>query len=213
MMKNIIRGATFVLVIAMLTGCANAKLYKSRQAHSLTVAGIKETAVEASEKQSAVIARKIREQQQDRTTTVLTREVIPSSETKVDIPVQNLLELPEGAGYTSKEGQVSVNVQKLGNKISVTGKCDSIARQCLFYENEVFRQRGEVDSLRQVISRLEATSSQKDEIHEKGDVMVESLEEKPPATWYKWLLVGFLAGLLVTAPVNKLKNKLLTFLK
>lgn len=212
-MRNIIRGATFVLVIAMLTGCANAKLYKSRQARSLTVAGIKETAVEASEKQSDVIARKIREQRQDRTTTVLTREVIPSSETKVDIPVQNLLELPEGAGYTSKEGQVSVNVQKLGNKISVTGKCDSIARQCLFYENEVFRQRGEVDSLRQVISRLEATSSQKDEIHEKGDVMVESLEEKPPATWYKWLLVGFVAGLMVTAPVNKLKNKLLTFLK
>ena len=57
---------------------------------------------------------------------------IPESEAKVDVPIQNLLNLPDGAGYTAKDGQASVSVQRHGDNITVTGKCDSIARQCLF---------------------------------------------------------------------------------
>lgn len=69
---------------------------------------------------------------QGQTITALTREGIPESEAKVDVPIQNLLNLPDGAGYTAKDGQASVSVQRHGDNITVTGKCDSIARQCLF---------------------------------------------------------------------------------
>ena len=138
---------------------------------------------------------------------------IPESEAKVDVPIQNLLNLPDGAGYTAKDGQASVSVQRHGDNITVTGKCDSIARQCLFYEREVFRQRNEVDSLKQVISRMEQTSSRSDETYKAESDAAQSIKEKPPATWYKWLLAGFVGGLLLTSPLKKLKNRILTFLK
>jgi hypothetical protein len=131
----------------------------------------------------------------------------------VDVPIQNLLNLPDGAGYTAKDGQASVSVQRHGDNITVTGKCDSIARQCLFYEREVFRQRNEVDSLKRVISRMEQTSGRRDETYKAESDAAESIKEKPPATWYKWLLAGFVGGLLLTSPLKKLKNRILTFLK
>ena len=150
---------------------------------------------------------------QGQTITALTREGIPESEAKVDVPIQNLLNLPDGAGYTAKDGQASVSVQRHGDNITVTGKCDSIARQCLFYEREVFRQRSEVDSLKRVISRMEQRASQSDEFYNEDSDAVQNIKEKPPATWYKWLLVGFVASLLLTSPLKKLKNRVLTFIK
>ena len=141
-MRNPIRGVTLVLLIAVfcLMGCATAKLTKSQQSHTLTEQTKSGTTTGVTGEQSDV--------------TALTREGIPESEAKVDVPIQNLLNLPDGAGYTAKDGQASVSVQRHGDNITVTGKCDSIARQCLFYEREVFRQRNEVDSLKRVISRM-----------------------------------------------------------
>ena len=149
MMRNPIRGVTLVLLIAVfcLMGRATAKLTKRQQSHT-GVTG----------EQSDVTAQRTGELLQGQTITALTREGIPESEAKVDVPIQNLLNLPDGAGYTTKDGQASVSVQRHGDNITVKGKCDSIARQCLFYEREV------------------------------GD-------------------------LLLTSPLKKLKNRILTFLK
>ena len=200
MMRNPIRGATLVLLIAVfcLMGCATAKLTKSQQSHTLTEQTKSGTTTGVTGEQ---------------TITALTREGIPESEAKVDVPIQNLLNLPDGAGYTAKDGQASVSVQRHGDNITVKGKCDSIARQCLFYEREVFRQRNEVDSLKQVISRMEQTSSRSDETYKAESDAAQSIKEKPPATWYKWVLAGFVGGLLLTSPLKKLKNRILTFLK
>lgn len=212
MMRNLIRGATLALIIAVfiLTGCATAKLTKNRQSHTLTEQTKSGTTTGVTGEQSDVTAQRTGELLQGQTITVLTQEGIPESEAKVDVPIQNLLNLPDGAGYTAKDGQASVSVQRHGDNITVTGKCDSIARQCLFYEREVFRQRSEVDSLKRVISRMEQTASQSDEIYNEDSDAVQNIKEKPPATWYKWLLAGFVAGLLLTSP---LKNRVLTFIK
>ena len=159
-MRNLIRGATLALIIAVfiLTGCATAKLTKNRQSHTLTEQTKSGTTTGVTGEQSDVTAQRTGELLQGQTITALTREGIPESEAKVDVPIQNLLNLPDGAGYTAKDGQASVSVQRHGDNITVTGKCDSIARQCLFYEREVFRQRSEVDSLKRVISRMEQTA-------------------------------------------------------
>lgn len=214
-MRNPIRGATLVLLIAVfcLMGCATAKLTKNRQSYTLTGQMKSGTTTGVTGERSDVTAQRMGELLQGQTITALTREGIPESEAKVDVPIQNLLNLPDGAGYTVKDGQASVNVQRHGDNITVTGKCDSIARQCLFYEREVFRQRSEVDSLKQVISRMEQTGSRSDETYRAESGASQSIKEKPPATWYKWLLVGFVACLLLTSSLKKLKNRILTFLK
>ena len=215
MMRNPIRGVTLVLLIAVfcLMGCATAKLTKNLQSHTLTEQTKSGTTTGATGEQSDVTAQRTGELLQGQTITALTQEGIPESEAKVDVPIQNLLNLPDGAGYTAKDGQASVSVQRYGDNITVIGKCDSIARQCLFYEREVFRQRSEVDSLKRVISRMEQTSSRSDEIYKAESDAAQSIKEKPPATWYKWLLVGFVGGLLLTSPLKKLKNRILTFIK
>ena len=203
MMRNPIRGATLVLLIAVfcLMGCATAKLTKSQQSHTLTEQTKSGTTTGVTGEQLDVTAQRTGELLQGQTITALTREGIPESEAKVDVPIQNLLNLPDGAGYTAKDGQASVSVQRHGDNITVTGKC------------EVFRQRNEVDSLKQVISRMEQTSSRSDETYKAESDAAQSIKEKPPATWYKWLLAGFVGGLLLTSPLKKLKNRILTFLK
>lgn len=215
MMRNLIRGVTLVLIIAVfiLTGCATAKLTKNRQSHTLTEQTKSGITTGVTGEQSDVMTQRTGELLQGQTITALTQEGIPESEAKVGVPIQNLLNLPDGAGYTAKDGQASVSVQRHGDNITITGKCDSIARQCLFYEREVFRQRSEADSLKRVISRMEQAISRSGETYKAESDVAEKIKEKPPATWYKWLLVGFVAGLLLTVPLRKLKNRILTFLK
>ncbi|MCE2616106.1 MAG: hypothetical protein ACTTKN_06570 [Phocaeicola sp.] len=130
------------------------------------------------------------------------------------MPLRNLLNLPDGAGYANKEGQASVSVQRHGDDIMVISRCDSIARQCLFYEQAVFRQRSEIDSLEQAISRMEQMRMLNNETYKAESDASQSMTKKSPATKYRWLLAGFLFGLLLkVTPLKKLKNRILTFLK
>lgn len=131
----------------------------------------------------------------------------------MDVPIQNLLNLPDGAEYTAKDGQASVSVQRHGDNIAVTGKCDSIARQCLFYEREVFRQRSEIDSLKRAISQVEQTTVRNEAAEKTEDTVEQTILEKPPATWYKWLLAGMVAGVLISSPLRRAGNKVFTFIK
>lgn len=215
MMRNLIGGATLVLITAafILMGCTTAKSTKSRQLRTLTSQTKSGTDIGVIGEVSDVITQRTEDVLQEQTITALRLEGIPESEAKVDVPMQSLLNLPDGAGYTVKDGQASVSVQRHGDNITVTGKCDSIARQCLFYEREVFRQRSEVDSLKQVISRMEQASSRNEETYRAENDTVQSVKEKPPATWHRWLFAGIIAGLLLTFPLRILKNRILTFLK
>lgn len=213
MKKNQIRGATLALIIVMfcLSGCTTAKLTRSRQSLTQTEQAKSGTTTGVAEQQVDKNLQKTEELLQGQTITTLTREGIPESEAKVDVPIQNLLDLPDGAGYTAKDGQAQLSVQRYGDNIMIIGKCDSIARQCFFYEREVFRQRSEADSLKRVISHLEQTNAVSSETYKAERDTAESIKKKPSPTWYKWLLVGFVTGLLFTSPLRKLKNKILTF--
>lgn len=215
MMKNLIRGATLALIIAVfcLMGCATVKQSKSQQSHTQTGQLKSEITIGVDGQRYDRSSLKTEEQQQGQTTTVTTLEGIPASEATVDVPIQNLLNLPDGAGYTAKDGQSSVSVQRHGDNIMVTGKCDSIARQCIFFEREVFRQRSEIDSLMRAISQVERATSRNDTAERAESTGNQTVREKPPATWYKWLLVGIAVGVLLTSPLKKLVTKVITVFK
>ena len=215
MMKNLIRGATLALIIAVfcLMGCATVKQSKSQQSHMQTGQLKSETTIGVDGQQADRNSQKTEELLQGQMTTVMTQEGIPESEATVDVPIQNLLNLPDGAEYTAKDGQASVSVQRHGDNIMVTGKCDSIARQCLFYEREVFRQRSEIDSLKRTISRVEQTSTRNDAAERTENTVEQVIQERSPPTWYKWLLVGLAVGVLLTSPLKKLVTKVITIFK
>lgn len=109
------------------------------------------------------------------------------SEVEMEIPMESLLNLPDGAVYADKSGQASIKVShKKGadgkpEAVYVYASCDSLQLQCERYEKTV-------KSLREQITALEQQN--------------ETIEKNPPnafLTALKWLLFGFVIGATATA--------------
>lgn len=87
-------------------------------------------------------------------------ETVPLAQAQVAIPLQNLVDLPEGAKYGISDGRATVEVQRLGDNYIATGRCDSVARQCSRYERRVHRQQQTIDSLSAKVCELNSKLSQ-----------------------------------------------------
>ena len=69
------------------------------------------------------------------------------SEVRLEIPTDSLLKLPEGSSFHAKSGQARLDIGK-GKEpgtIVVYASCDSLQRQCEYYEksSSVWRERYE----------------------------------------------------------------------
>lgn len=148
-----------------------------------------------------------------RTTHVVTAEGIAAESARLEVLIQSLRDLPDGAGYAAKEGRAGVEIRKNGDHIEVTGRCDSINRLYQYYRDVSMEQRREVDSLQWELSwlknRYSAQASELESLREESA----KTREKPPETLHWWVLAGFAAGLLCASPARKLKNVITTFLK
>lgn len=191
-----------LLLLIVLSGCIAQKQEKNRKATLQTTQSANAALEEQLEKWTK---RKAEEISQGQRTTLLDQQGVPSSQTKLEIPISDLLDLPGNAGYSAKEGQASVKVEKEGANLIVTSFCDSIARRLLLYEVQSYRYKNKIDSL------SEENESLKREIREQSEreEMIQDVKKKPPLPWYKWVFIGFLLGL--PFPVRKLwtqfKNK------
>lgn len=140
-------------------------------------------------------------------------EGIAAESVTLDVPIQILRDLPDGAGYTAKDGRASVDFRKKGGNIEVTGRCDSINRLYLYYRDVCMDQRLEADSLKWEMSWLkEQNSAQASELHSLHAELAKA-REKPPETRHWWALAGFAAGLFCASPARKIKNRITTLLK
>ncbi len=214
MMKDRIREVTLLLMVVItVTGCRMAKQSTNLQTHvqEETQENVSEAVAAGHALQQT--AQVMQQLQQQQTAKLMMQEGIPAQEAIVNIPIRDLLDLPEGAGYTSRDGRASVNIQKQGDHIIATGHCDSLLRKCLFYEREIYRQQNETDSLKRIISDMQSLQVQNKMTDRTEHATVQSIKEKPPATWYKWLLAGFITGIFISTPLKRLTNKVLTLLK
>lgn len=207
-MKNRIRGIPLVLLlVALLTAaCGAIKNTTSEQMVSLERSS-SSTQLEAQAAAVHDTHRHAQEQTQMDSTTTRREyaEPVPEERTDMTIPTQSLLDLPDGAKYSAQNGRASIEAERQGDKIVVRGRCDSIARRCTYFENRVFRQRLTIDSLCAQISALQVYRARADSLVEVGTQLIRNFKktEKPPATWYRWLLVGFLAGGATSALLTK----------
>ena len=64
-------------------------------------------------------------------------ETVPQEEAKLEIPLAELTNLPEKAEYRAKNGRASATVQNKGGTIVVYATCDSLQRQCEYYERQM----------------------------------------------------------------------------
>ncbi|GJG69287.1 hypothetical protein PRLR6025_27560 [Prevotella lacticifex] len=125
---------------------------------------------------------------------VMVKEAVKADSTRLRIPLDSLLMLPAGASYTARSGRAhaSVTVKRTGNvaaakqqptepsgmTVYVETGCDSLERQCAYYEQEN--------------ERLSVANS-----HLTATVSTKKKEEKTsPRVWVE-LLATFIAGLLL----------------
>lgn len=207
-MKNRIRGIPLVLLlVALLTAaCGAIKNTTSEQ----TASSEQSSFGAQLEAQAAAVHDTHRHaQEQTQTDSTTTRreytEPVPEERTDMTIPTQSLLDLPDGAKYSAQNGRASIEAERQGDKIVVRGRCDSIARRCTYFENRVFRQRVLIDSLMARLDEMQAYRARVDSLLSAAALTRRTDErmKRPPATWYRWLLAGFLAGGTATALLTK----------
>lgn len=147
------------------------------------------------------------------TTRLVTAAGIAEESARLGLPIRNLLDLPEGAGYVSRQGRAGIELRRNGDNIEVTGHCDSINRLYMYYLNESMEQTLEIDSLhRELAWQREISDARAAELRtlqEKADEKT----DRPSQTCHWWTIAGFAAGLLCASPARKLINRIKTFLK
>ncbi|MGL4331763.1 MAG: hypothetical protein ACRCSR_03020, partial [Bacteroidales bacterium] len=111
---------------------------------------------------------------------------IPKSEVRMEIPMENLRNLPYNASYADKNGQAGVNVKIRGDTLLVTATCDSLQREVERLSKEMIRIRS--DTL----------SFEKDSIKTRSSTV---------QTLFNWYLSGLLSGFIILFVMYFIKRK------
>lgn len=100
---------------------------------------------------------------------------IPEQKVKMNVSLQSLRELPQGASFNKKEGRAEIHIRSDGDSLIVEATCDSLMQQCEMYYNELVRIRSDTAN----------------EIKEKKQTV------NPLRLCASSLMVGFVLGMLV----------------
>lgn len=123
------------------------------------------------------------------------KEGVPEAESNMTIPMRSLLDLPEGAGYSARNGRSSVGVERHGDELRVTGRCDSLERQCSLYEEALYWQEYRADSLEMELTTLERELELIRNDTRSGDY-IETTETKAPPNYIAVMSILFFAGIV-----------------
>lgn len=132
-------------------------------------------------------------------------EPIQAARAQVTVPIQGLLDLPEGAAYAVRDGRASVTARKQGDSIVITGDCDSLQRQSLRIEQRNERREYLADTLK---SSAEEHRSELNLSEHRSATMTKQ-EKVTPQRVFKWFLIGVLLGVMLTTllcKTNIIKN-------
>ena len=80
-------------------------------------------------------------------TRLKTVEKVPMSEVEMEIPMQNLLKLPDRAEYRAKSGQAGASVRVENDTVFVSATCDSLQIMCDYYESLYINYKQGYDDL------------------------------------------------------------------
>ncbi len=127
----------------------------------------------------------------------ITAQPIAEDVAVVDIPVEAVAELSDGASYTASEGRATAQLTRVGDNIKFEARCDSVARLCEIYRCIALDYMATNDSLRKEITKIASKQQQ----------LQEALKEQkktPPNHALGWML-GSLAILCVCLLIIVLK--------
>ncbi len=210
-MKNHIKGMTVLLVAAALL-CAACGTTKKATAYRQEESQIREALQAQTEQVAKTVTDSVQYRFQNlqqemaelRATFV---EQIPMIQVRETIPMQSLIDLPEGAKFGESSGRATVEAQRRGDNIILTGTCDSVARQCAILERKATRQQNTIDSLSKALQHKDSELSQMAvKLNSNSSQMGAATEEtrKPPRKVGGWFVAGTALGLAGGAGANLL---------
>lgn len=200
---------TAILLVAisasvLITGCAPAKRLEKVQSETMRWS---DTTVSVDSSETTV--------EENMTTTnsdiklwqrTYAVDIVPVAEStvKLNVPIKTLNELPECAGYSAKEGQAGVEVRRHGDNLTVIGRCDSIERLCRIYREIGLNALTVNDSLTRELSKTKRTCAKQSEELQQLRLLSEKTDKSPEHL--KWLLYGFIPGLIIGYQIKRIKN-------
>lgn len=121
-------------------------------------------------------------------------EVIPSRTASVTVTEENLRNLPEGAAYTARDGNLTLEAKREGELFRITARCDSLTRCIEYYETTSIRQSRQIDSLEKCLT--EARKAYDDLAETSSVEQVQELDKRvrSPAHRGGWILFGVILG-------------------
>lgn len=113
------------------------------------------------------------------------------------IPSDSLATLPSGASYKAKNGQASAEVSQSGGNVIVYASCDSLERQCYYYEQLIAELSEQHEEQRlDIVSQEEQISALQKELEEQKEQ-----EASYSLSKLIWLCMGILIGILTTTVI------------
>lgn len=218
-MKQVIRGAVSALIMAVAliyAGCSPVKrtersVTQGQEASTAAVSGYLD-ALEGA--QAGMATTKSAERKEHRTIHAVTAEGIAEESATLDVLTESLRDLPDGAGYSARNGRAGVEIVNNGGRLTVTGRCDSINRLCVYYRDMSLEQSREIDSLQWEVARLERINARHEaELATAREVQDSESERARGERRWPWALAGVMAGAAVAVPAVRLKDKITSKIK
>ncbi len=192
----------FLLTLFLLTACGTIRKEIDRVVEDAKTTEYQEAAQVASQDSTGQEYQLMTSLQETVDSSEIRREeaeMIPPDSTQQTIPIQNILDLPDGAKYSTQSGRATSELTKQGDNVIVSAKCDSVARMLRYYERTAFRQRNQIDSLQSELTSAnnEIQAYAEKQLADSQNEITETVTEtdKPPAgRFWKGLLLGLVMG-------------------
>lgn len=123
-------------------------------------------------------------------------EPVPQRTARVNLTEENLRRLPDGASFTARDGQLTLEARRDGDTLRLLARCDSLSRRTEYFETTAARQSERIDSLERRLS----------EARQAYDLLVEiafsdhtrTSEERTRTSSHRgwWFAFGLAAGCL-----------------
>lgn len=203
-MKHLIRGVTLMAILILpLTGCMTSRqTEKTVDQETLTAAStLRLDTLQTGHTANLTVTNSDRKTLQT-TYAIEAMGIAPESAT-LDVTIQSLRDLPDGATYTARDGRAGVELRRKGDRIEAIGRCDSISRLYQIYRERCSEQFTRIDSLETQLSQL------KESYREQASALSSALSqkatgEKPPEGRRWWVLIVMATALIVIGATVKI---------
>nr|DAI14401.1 MAG TPA: vitamin B12-binding protein [Caudoviricetes sp.] len=123
-------------------------------------------------------------------------EPVPQRTARVNLTEENLRRLPDGASFTARDGQLTLEARRDGDTLRLLARCDSLSRRTEYFEATAARQSERIDSLERRLSEARQAYHLLTEIAFSDHTRTSEERTRTSSHRGWWFAFGLVAGCL-----------------